>query len=331
MANINRAEEVKKKQLDELNSVIIKLTSSLDKLIINDEISFKLPDSISSNIPMSFKDNLNDYASKIKDLLKNNEMEIFTTDYLNNLEQNIKDLIDLKELALEQVDIKEFNSKTKDILSQLNIIYVEFRKYLTLKNEFKQLSFDAISESLTEINIELSAYRRLKGIVENALTENIYNNATKKYEALAKGYRHYFYFCIIGLLTISILILMISLKPYLGFGVVEFWLIKLSIVIIGVMLINYYLKQSTHYQKLADQNYQVQVELQAYPSFMSSIPSNEAAAIRKELALKYFGKEIDSTPHKDMSNLISDQMKNSTELVKAATDTIKILKSKGSI
>ncbi len=94
----------------------------------------------------------------------------------------------------------------------------------------------------------------------------------------------------------------------------------------GITLISYFLKQSSHYQRLADQNYQTQVELQAYPSFMESIPTEEAASVRKELALKYFGREIDGSTHKDMSNLISDQMKNTTDMVKATTEAIKNLK-----
>ena len=91
-------------------------------------------------------------------------------------------------------------------------------------------------------------------------------------------------------------------------------------------LITYFLKQSAHYQRLADQNYQTQVELQAYPSFMESIPTDEAASVRKELALKYFGREIDGSVHKDMGNLVVDQMKSTTEMVKATTDAIKKLK-----
>ena len=101
------------------------------------------------------------------------------------------------------------------------------------------------------------------------------------------------------------------------------------IIALGITLITYFLKQSLHYKRLADQNYQTQVELQAYPSFMESIPTEEAAFVRKELALKYFGREIDGATHKDMSNLISDQMKSTTDMVKATTEAIKSLNGKG--
>ena len=144
-------------------------------------------------------------------------------------------------------------------------------------------------------------------------------------EGLEKDYRWYFYWAL-GL-TVAISLGTFFLKKVLipaFLGNVEFWVLKASIIVVGVTLITYFLKQSTHYQRLADQNYQTQVELQAYPSFMESIPTEEAASVRKELALKYFGREIDGAAHKDMSNLISEQMKSTTDMVKAATDALKV-------
>lgn len=114
------------------------------------------------------------------------------------------------------------------------------------------------------------------------------------------------------------------LISWFSLSTIEFWILKVSILLVGVTLVSYFLKQSSHYQHLSDQNYQTQVELQAYPSFMESIPSNEAASVRKELALKYFGRELDGSTHKDMSNLVSDQIKSTTEMVKATTDILKI-------
>ncbi len=48
-----------------------------------------------------------------------------------------------------------------------------------------------------------------------------------------------------------------------GFDNVEFWILKVLILAAGITLITYFLKQSSHYQHLAYQNYQTQVELQA--------------------------------------------------------------------
>ncbi|ENU11072.1 hypothetical protein [Acinetobacter calcoaceticus] len=205
---------------------------------------------------------------------------------------------------------------------------------LDVAQQFKQL-YEALNKTLPpylqsllkRVNDELVSFRRLRNIADNARTENIYDNAVNKYRGLEESYRSYFYWGLGVLLCLSVGLLTLKqeLVPHL-FSTIEFWAVKVSLLLVGITLISYFLKQSAHYQRLADQNYQTQVELQAYPSFMESIPTEEAASVRKELALKYFGREIDGTAHKDMSNLISDQMKSTTEMVKATTEAIKNLK-----
>lgn len=325
MSNIDELREKTKRQLAEFNLVKDKLISTLDKLMIKSESVFNLPSSVENNISLSFKDNLNDYTSKIKVLLEKNKIEGVTPNYLKSLITEIEDLIRQKELTLAEKDLKEFNFKTRDIINQISIIYNEFNNYLNLKNEFNQISFNAISERLAEVKDELSSFRRLRQIADTALTESIYNNAVTKYQKIENKYRKYFYRAIAIVLLLAVLLLLLKSKIITTLGVsnTEFWVLKISLMIVGITLISYFLKQTSHYQKLADQNYQTQIELQAYPSFMESVPTNEAAIIRKELALKYFGKEIDGSTHKDMSNLISDQMKNTTEMIKATTDVLK--------
>lgn len=200
-------------------------------------------------------------------------------------------------------------------------------RFVRVKEDFKTYSLNTLSSTILEVNNELTSFRRLRNIADNAKTEGIYNNAVMKYRDLEKGYRTYFYWAIGLTVTISLATFFAKKLLVPDFlGDIEFWVLKASIIVVGITLITYFLKQSAHYQRLADQNYQTQVELQAYPSFMESIPTEEAASVRKELALKYFGREIDGAAHKDMSNLISDQMKSTTEMVKAATD---VLKAKG--
>ena len=93
-----------------------------------------------------------------------------------------------------------------------------------------------------------------------------------------------------------------------------------------ITLVSYFIKQSSHYQGLADQANQTRLELQAFPTFITGVEKQMKLQFAKELALKYFGREVDKTAHKDMCNLVSDQMKNTTEMVKATTEAIKNLK-----
>ncbi|MNY93323.1 hypothetical protein D3C78_97330 [compost metagenome] len=181
---------------------------------------------------------------------------------------------------------------------------------------------EKVEQARNELNKEVQDFRTKRNIADNALTVDFYDKAVKKYEEKEKAYRNLFYLFIALTLGISVLLFVL----HTDLTDISFWVMKITVILVGITLITYFLKQSAHYQRLADQNYQTKVELLAFPSFMESIPTEEAASVRKELALKYFGREIDGAAHKDMSNLISDQMKSTTEMVKAATD---VLKAKG--
>lgn len=222
---------------------------------------------------------------------------------------------------------KEKNEKLEILKHQIETLFQSLFSFIKLKDSFNDYLRIYINQSVSAVNKELESFRRLRNLADNARTEDIYNSAVTKYKELEEDYRSLFYWSIGILLLVSICMFLI--KQYLVplfLNNIEFWIVKLSVIAVGITLISYFIKQSSHYQRLADQNYQTQVELQAYPSFMESIPTEEAASVRKELALKYFGREIDGAAHKDMSNLISDQMKSTTDMVKATTEAIKNLK-----
>ncbi|WP_287912104.1 hypothetical protein [Acinetobacter sp.] len=222
---------------------------------------------------------------------------------------------------------KEILEKIEEFIINLKSIKSVLSSYLILRENYDKVVGGYLQNATTQLENELTSFRKLRNIADNAKTENIYDKAVERYRKLEVDYRTMFYLSIGITLLFSILVfsLKVQLVP-IFFTNIEFWAIKISLLAVGVTLITYFLKQSTHYQKLADQNYQTQIELQAYPSFMESIPTDEAASVRKELALKYFGREIDGSVHKDMGNLIADQMKSTTEMVKATTDAIKKLK-----
>lgn len=222
---------------------------------------------------------------------------------------------------------KEILEKIEEFIINLKSIKSVLSSYLILRENYDKVVGGYLQNATTQLENELTSFRKLRNIADNAKTENIYDKAVERYRKLEVDYRTMFYLSIGITLLFSILVfsLKVQLVP-IFFTNIEFWAIKISLLAVGVTLITYFLKQSTHYQKLADQNFQTQIELQAYPSFMESIPTDEAASVRKELALKYFGREIDGSVHKDMGNLIVDQMKSTTEMVKATTDAIKKLK-----
>lgn len=233
----------------------------------------------------------------------------------------------LNNLLLTQSEEAKLSNKLIEFESNLQSVKSILTSFSILKDNYDKIVHGFIQNATMQTEAELSSFRKLRNIADNAMTEKIYDKAVDRYRKLEVDYRNLFYSSIGITLIFSILVF--SLKGQLVpsfFSNIEFWAIKISLLAVGITLITYFLKQSTHYQRLADQNYQTQIELQAYPSFMESIPTDEAASVRKELALKYFGREIDGSVHKDMGNLVVDQMKSTTEMVKATTDAIKKLK-----
>lgn len=260
----------------------------------------------------SIESDFNIFASALKENLKNSDIIKISGEKFDEYFNNMIQRVDHLRYSLEY--LVRLNSSLK----------IDANKVLLLSNNELVKGLEDTKESLVK---EVEEFRRNRAISENAKTEDIYNNAVNKYKGLEDKYRKYFYNSIGATVTLSLLLLFFKQKLIPNIlGDIEFWVLKGSIFVIGITLITYFLKQSSHYQHLADQNYQTQVELQAYPTFMESIPTEEAASVRKELALKYFGREIDGAAHKDMSNLIADQMKSTTEMVKASTEAIKNLK-----
>ncbi|UOH19507.1 hypothetical protein [Acinetobacter sp. NyZ410] len=307
----------------EFTKVRDNLVKTLDELYIDPDTSISVPELADSNIPLSDCDYIKDYLTRIKMIVKDEPSDSSIVSYLQALDEEIKDLKNLKNKILSTHNLQDYNKEMRKLKNHVFTAHDELLTFKNIQRKFRQISFDEISKSLAEVNTELHQFRRLRGLANNALTEKIYENAVSKYKTLEDNYRNNFYTAICATILISLIMFVIKKWLVSEIGEAEFWVLKASVLIIGVTLISYYLKQSSHYQRLSDQNYQTQLELQAYPSFMESIPTNEAAAIRKELALKYFGKEIDGSTHKDISNLISDQMKNTTAMIKATTDVLK--------
>lgn len=328
---IQKIEKTKEDNKTIKNKIIVEIVQLIDYLEelkegkhINYQASDKYPSLFDLNKHLIWS--CIEQASIVKRIIERIDTESENLNYLVSVSIPLSNMI------------KEYNEENYYLMpndlavSQASLNAIE--SFITAlkhdKENYNRIITDEIRNIMHHAEGEVKRFKRLRNIADNAKTENIYNNAVVKYQGLEKDYRKYFYWAIfITVVTsLSTFFLKKNLVPDL-IGNTEFWAIKIAIIALGITLITYFLKQSLHYQRLADQNYQTQVELQAYPSFMESIPTEEAASVRKELALKYFGREIDGATHKDMSNLISDQMKSTTDMVKAATEAIKSLSGKG--
>ena len=189
------------------------------------------------------------------------------------------------------------------------------------KDRLNLIIVDEIKDILREAEKELNDFKKTKNILKNFLIEDYYFIEFKK--NIRKHYIYLFLFILTIIAALSVSLYTVTHATEYKIDKFDYWFIKISFILVAITLVSYFVKQSSHYQKMADQANQTRLEIQAFPSFIGGISQDDEVSLRKELALKYFGREIDSTAHKDMSNLISDQMKSTTEMVKAVTEVIK--------
>lgn len=302
------------------NETITSMRSSIETILNIVRREFSTPESdwilsIFSERLKGIESDFNIMGSALKENLKDNKIIKIGYD---------SDALTFENYFYNMIQKVDHLRYSLDYLFKLNLnLKSDVNKVFLLSNNELVKNLQNAKESLVK---EVEDFRKNRAISENAKTEDFYNKAVDKYKILEDKYRDFFYksIVIVSSTTFLLFLLKSGIQSIWGLSEIEFWFLKLSVLIVGITLITYFLKISTHYQQLADQNYQTQVELQAYPSFMESISTEEAASVRKQLALKYFGREINGATHKDMGNIISDQIKSTTEMVKATTDVLKL-------
>lgn len=272
------------------------------------------------------------FLTDIKSLIDSDLDNVVDLDYLDyiineTIELNIKALNIISD-NLEREPSSEIMPMTEYIypLTDYSILSNESIELISQFNDFliytlKQLKIYCHRvNQLQEENIGLNI--KLQGKI-NAKTTNIYNETAQHYASIEKKYRKAFNLTITAILAFSLFLISIMNKEFDYVYQLKFWSFKITAILVGITLLTYFIKQASHYQKLSEKNRQTHIELLAFPSFVSEMSQNDINDIRKNLSSKYFGQEFDSSPHKEMSNLISDQMKNATELVKASAAVVK--------
>lgn len=209
------------------------------------------------------------------------------------------------------------------------------------------------SKKNQELEYELSAYRNAE---KNQKAQNIYNEANKRHGDKETIYRRWF----VGVLIVSVLITLgydpnftilanlanlwnsitstvpaynqiayfDSLKTPVtvlhDYSFLKFIFFKIATLFVGITLSTYFLKLSNYYRSLKDQAHQTKLELEAFPDYVAGLDHEVTNRLREELALKYFGQELDRSVNDKLGNLVQDQISAGTELVKASAELIKV-------
>lgn len=254
---------------------------------------------------------------------------IFT--YLAQIQASEAYLLDTIEQNLFRID---FSRPEGDPIDKINKITAELLSIFNLLNYYHQantaysLDIKKFYESaLSELSVELKKFRKLKEIIANSSTIKVYENAKRKYSFAFYIYLTAFFTAIYAALHFSLYIVQkkkIYIKDF-GMDTYDYWTIKISAIFIFITVITLLIKQATHYQKKKDEAERTMLELKALPSYLADLESKDATNLRKDLASKYFGKSNDNSTLNEIGNIVSEQLKNSTEVAKSSAEVIKAL------
>lgn len=254
--------------------------------------------------------------------IKNHQVELDTFDnlkkLLSNTIGNVRNTFDAI-IADTSNNFSQLNLDTqiKYINSASDLIDNFQHSYKYISNVIKV----AIDQEIDVANQKLQKFDQVTNKLQGIATEQVYADANKNYLTRYKKLENLGY----GTIGISIVSTFICLWIYhcnnnLLYPLITF---KITFALIAIFLITYFLKQATHYRKLADIAEQRHLELQAIPTFLSTISDQTQDEIRKELALKYFGQPLDEKHYSTTESLIQDQIKSSTEVLKMTTNLLK--------
>lgn len=327
--------------LDSLNN----LKGSLISIILSNDKNFK---KLSSLVEQSykiynirrdfrlFKALILNYNKKIEDLEKKlvnnyndrfeNEIEFVKEKLEKVLSQNKRKYeSEINDIGLRLNTIMENNDKTLGVL--FNSYEKEFQDIKN--NQFeerrnKNKAFDEFMSEMVLIRDGLidkfdKSYNKIQadwGAIQQIKTNNVYLNAYHKNTTRSKKGENKF----IGVTALSLFLSVLTIIAFIfnAIDFSQFISIKIMIVVFFGILIAYYLRISTHYRRLADQAEQTHLELLAFPQYATELGEEKYREIKEQLAFKYFGKEIDPSGYQKIGDIAHEQLKTSSELVKAA-------------
>ncbi|TCB68651.1 hypothetical protein [Acinetobacter sp. ANC 4178] len=232
----------------------------------------------------------------------------------------------------------------KNGLIKINYDQVEDRELATHYIEIITLleSYDSIHSSYKngmknfydsvwqELNSEINKFRRLNEVLKNAKTSHVYQKSERQ-SSLA-----FYIYLGLALITIVLTVLfsifILEQKKYfktiLEIDNYDYWALKLTGIFISITLITFLIKQAVHYQKKKDQAQRIRLELDALPTYIFDLEEKDKKNIRKELIPKYFGNNSDLTTLNEIGNIVTEQLKTSSDVAKSSAEVIKALTPK---
>lgn len=183
-----------------------------------------------------------------------------------------------------------------------------------------------LTAKIEEAKEKFKDFESLQIALEQRETNKIYLDLYNKYDKEYDLNNRYFGFAFVTSIVFTLIsILVTAISGPINW--VVFISVKILILAVGITLCTLFLRRSAHAKKLKEQAYQTHVEINAFPIHVRSLKDEDKHELIKELALKYFGKELDQTQNDKIGDLMKDQLAAGTELIKASAE---LVKAKGS-
>lgn len=244
----------------------------------------------------------------VKTVLDNSDIIIY--DYKLNpvreLENIAHNLLILLRAMNTEIDKGKLLERNKEITEELNDILIK-------KEE--------LEKNLSEIEI-------IKDDLKNKKVNEIFEDDSIKFKKIARIYEFLFYLIVLvaGLYFLGLTFYVVGFDAkYLSIGFpekihgnisAEFYIQKISFLVLSTTLAAFLLKRSFMNRRLADEAYRTAKELDALPRYMEGMPDEMKEKIRFDLAYKYFGNGIHHDSYTGGENLMHENIKANTEFVK---------------
>lgn len=237
-------------------------------------------------------------------------------------------LLETIKIELEKIDYTQISDQDLAVhYNEINNLLYSYESIHTSYKDGMKKFYDSVWDDLTK---EINKFRRLNEVLKNVRTSHIYLKAERNFSMAFYIYFGLTLITIAGALHFSLYALSQKntfMNTY-GADIYDFWTLKIASIFIFITLITFFIKQATYYQKKKDQAQRTRLELDALPTYVFDFKDEEVKKIRKELIPKYFGNNSDQSTLNEIGNIVTEQLKTSSDVAKSSADIIKTLKNK---
>lgn len=335
------SEEVKSKlAIDEISTNLIKqkenLLNILEVLKVN-VVESKF-DNIETITELVYFSGFNiDLAVEL--INKTDELEFSDYDFIINRIHANNDHIEYLYILIEKKDFTTggWTEQIRVIFNNIQEICINIEKNKKVE-ELRNYKIEAenlilsLKDEQENLRKKVNQVDIISNDLKNKEVHKIFEDDSEKFKKLALKYERAFY------IIVAIMILyFLGLTFYVGdFKLsfieagfpekihgnlsAEFYIQKISLLVLSTTLAAFLLKRSFMNRRLADDAYRTAKELDALPRYMEGMPDEMKEKIRFDLAYKYFGNGIHHESYTGGENLMHENIKANTDFIKAVKD-----------